>query len=106
MFCQTCFILAGGTLHPSPQLHNILALYPQPYVIAADSGLHHATTLGLVPDILVGDFDSVAAEDVVAFATVPRQKYPAEKNFIDLALTVAIAQEKGVERLLLLGIAL
>lgn len=106
MSCQTYLILAGGTLHPSPQLHHILVLFPQPYVIAADSGLRHATTLGLVPDILVGDFDSVATENVATFATVPRQKHPAEKNFIDLELTVAIAQEKGVERLLLLGIAL
>lgn len=103
MSSHTSLILAGGTLHPSPQLHKILANHPNPYVIAADSGLRHAKALGLVPDMLVGDFDSVAAEDLAAFATVPRQDHPAEKDFLDLELAVAIAQERGAERVLLLG---
>lgn len=103
MSCKTSLILAGGTLHLSPHLHNILALYPQPYVIAADSGLRHAKALGLIPDMLVGDFDSVTQEDLAAFATVPRQEHPPEKDYIDLELAVSIAQERGTEHLLLLG---
>lgn len=103
MSCLTSLILAGGALHPSPQLDKILAAHPITSIIAADSGLRHASSLGLVPDVVVGDFDSVTPGDLAAFATVPRQSHPPEKNYIDLELALVIAQERGAEHLLLLG---
>lgn len=64
---------------------------PRPdYVVAADSGLLAAETLGLRVDALVGDLDSVAAADVeaaVARGTVV-DRHPEAKDATDFELAL------------------
>lgn len=57
------------------------------YVIAADGGLRHTQALGLVPDAIMGDFDSL--EYVPQGGTV----FPVEKDDTDSML----AARKGLE---------
>ena len=75
------------------------------YVIAADSGLHHAETLGLNADLVVGDMDSVDAD--VLNGAVRRgsslRRYPPDKDSTDLELAFEEALEKGARRILVVG---
>ena len=69
-------------------------------MICADSGYEHAVTLGVKPDIIVGDFDSYEGElpsGVEIHRTVP------EKDDTDTLMAVKIAIERGCDRIYLYG---
>lgn len=93
-------ILLGGDLYRTPRLDRQVA---GSRVIAADSGIRHAAALGVVPELWLGDFDSAPATVDPAFASVPRQVFPAEKNKTDGELAIAAALEAGATSLVLVG---
>jgi thiamine pyrophosphokinase len=68
-------------------------------IIAANGGLAHIHKLGLSPDWLVGDMDSLTAEQKTAVAHVKKETYPTDKDETDLelALLYAIEQYPGVQ---------
>ncbi len=74
-------------------------------VISADSGARHCKCFEVVPDLLVGDFDSVNEADYKDFvsAGVEIAQFPVEKDMTDSELAIDIALEKGCSRVILLG---
>lgn len=70
-----------------------------------DSGARHCRKLQIIPDYLIGDFDSINEEDftslVEAGASVMR--FSSEKDMTDSELAIEIAYEKGCRRIILLG---
>ncbi len=68
-------------------------------VIAADAGLDHLEEQGIVPDLIVGDFDSLGR--------VPEGKnvlrHPAEKDDTDMLLAVREGLKRGCRTFLLYG---
>ncbi len=66
-------------------------------VIAADGGLVHTESLGLKPDIILGDFDSLGR--IPAGAEV----YPVEKDDTDSMLAIKKGLEAGCDHFLLYG---
>lgn len=75
------------------------------FVIAADSGLHHAAALGLSVDLVVGDMDSVdatALSRAVSEGTVA-DRHPRGKDHTDLELAFNAAVASGADRLLVVG---
>jgi thiamine pyrophosphokinase len=63
----------------------------------------HARALALQAELWVGDFDSASAELQQAFARVPREEYPAGKDFTDGELAIKAALTRGADRLILVG---
>jgi thiamine pyrophosphokinase len=75
-----------------------------PLVVAADSGLDKAHTLGLRPDYVVGDMDSIS--DPHLLDTVPTDRlYRAEveKDETDTELALGLLHRHGIRRPLLVG---
>ncbi|MER8433473.1 thiamine diphosphokinase [Mesorhizobium caraganae] len=97
---STFTILLGGDLIRTPRLDRQVE---GARVIAADAGIGHARMLGLMPELWVGDFDSVPAELPVDLAAVPRQVFPPEKDKTDGELAIAAALERGATSLVLAG---
>jgi len=93
-------LLLGGELTRTPRLDAQIA---NTRIIAADAGMRHATTLGVVPELWVGDFDSAPSELMNSFSEVPRRRFPADKNETDGELAMAIACKWGATSLLLAG---
>jgi thiamine pyrophosphokinase len=93
-------ILLGGDLVATPRLTSQIV---GARVIAADSGIRHATPLGLTPELWVGDFDSAETADFDAFPDVLRETFPAAKDKTDGELAVDIALSRGATRLILVG---
>lgn len=89
-----CVIISG-----SPRFW-VGELRESDYVIACDSGYRHAKKANIVPDLVVGDFDSY-------YGQIPKgiEVYtaPKEKDDTDTMLAVKLAFEKGMTDFLLLG---
>ncbi|GIW32148.1 MAG: thiamine diphosphokinase [Meiothermus ruber] len=93
-------ILLGGLVVPTERLRAQVA---GSRIIAADGGMRHAQTLGLMPELWVGDFDSASPELEQAYVQVPREEHPVAKDFTDGELAVAAALARGAEQLVLVG---
>lgn len=94
---NTVYIYTGGGAD-SKQLPKI----PESaFVIAADSGYRLALECGVVPDILLGDMDSLGECDVDPSVSVIRVK--AEKNETDTMLAIDYALERGAKELFIFG---
>ena len=96
----TFTILLGGELIRTPRLERQVE---GSRVIAADAGIGHARMLGLMPELWVGDFDSVPANLPKDLAAVPRKVFPAEKDMTDGELAIAEALQRGATSLILAG---
>lgn len=98
-------ILANGDLWNAT--YERALLWSDDTIYCADGGARHARALDRVPDLVVGDFDSLD-DDLRAWLEthdVPRRPHPAEKDQTDLELTVDVAIEAGASSLLILGAA-
>lgn len=74
-------------------------------VIAADSGLDTAERWGIVPDLAVGDFDSVDPQAMARAEQmgVPMQRVPQDKDETDAELAIGIALERGATSITIIG---
>lgn len=91
---KRCFIFAAGTfygLRERPEGND--------FVIAADAGYQTCRQLGIVPDLLLGDFDSM--EEPVGFPHI--QRVPVEKDDTDTMLAVKTALERECGTVYLYG---
>jgi thiamine pyrophosphokinase len=98
--CSGVIVIGGAAPHPAALEH----LPAERFVVAADSGLDHARTLGLHVDLVVGDLDSVSAGALAEArqAGIPVTTYPVEKDAIDTELAIAAALDHGCEHITLL----
>lgn len=85
-------LLTGG---PPPSGTGPLPTFD--IVVAADSGADHASLLGLVPDLVVGDMDSGDPSVLASLeASGTRvERHPADKNETDLELALTATAEMG-----------
>ena len=81
---KRCFIFAAGTFYGLRERPA-----PGDFVIAADAGYRICRRAGIVPDLLLGDFDSM--EQPADFSNVHRS--PVEKDDTDTMLAVKTALE-------------
>jgi thiamine pyrophosphokinase len=93
-------ILLGGDMTPTARLRSQIR---GARIIAADSGMMHAASLGVVPELWVGDFDSAGSELALQYREVPREAFPAEKDATDGAIAVEEAIRRGAREIILLG---
>ena len=88
------FIFAAGTFYGLRERPA-----PGDFVIAADAGYRVCRQAGIVPDLLLGDFDSMdQPED---FANIHRS--PVEKDDTDTMLAVKTALEQGCDTVYIYG---
>jgi thiamine pyrophosphokinase len=95
-------IVAGG----NPVKTAVLSHLGTPsWVVAADSGLDEAYRLGIAPDIVVGDMDSVTAEALAKAEAdgVMIERHPIAKDATDLELAIDAAVAKGYGQATIIG---
>lgn len=98
---RTALVLAGGEA-PLPRLRERLVAGVD-LVIAADGGLIHAEALGVQPDLLVGDMDSVSQQLLAKYPAVEREVHPTRKDSLDLELALTAATARGATTLRVVG---
>ena len=95
---KTAFIYTGGTVFDEYVIEQ-----PEEgdLVIAADAGYLTAKKMGITPDILLGDFDTLGEENIPD--GVECLRVPAEKNDTDTQLAVKVAIERGAKEIAIVG---
>ena len=91
---SACFIIGAGPFYGLP-----VAPAPGDYVIAADGGYLHCREAGLVPDLLLGDFDSLDALP----GDTDVERFPVDKDDTDSMLAMKLGLEKGYRTFHLYG---
>jgi thiamine pyrophosphokinase len=97
-------IFANGHFDKSSALHA--SLQENDFLIAADGGAQHCLDLELIPDIVIGDMDSIPPQLLNNLRAQGTQiiVYPRDKDHTDLALALAYAVEQGAQEILLFGL--
>jgi thiamine pyrophosphokinase len=69
------------------------------FLIAVDGGLQHLENLGLTPNLIIGDFDSINQAQLQPYRTqgVEIRKFPTDKDETDLELALDAACELDPE---------
>ncbi len=96
-------IVSGGVLAPSFLKQHVRDYQPA-LIMAADRGLDVLKAAGIVPDMILGDYDStdIGVEEYRAQG-VPVLTYPSEKNFTDTEAALVEAIDRGATMIHLLG---
>lgn len=74
-------------------------------IIAADGGARHALALGVIPDAIIGDFDSLTKAELSVFSDmgVHLLRFPTAKDETDLELALAHAHKAGHSPIIIIG---
>ena len=83
-----CAAQCSGLLEP---------IGPEDFVIAADGGLVHTEKLGIVPNEILGDFDSLG------YVPADSRVFPVEKDDTDAMLAVRRGLSLGFRKFILYG---
>ncbi|MEG1848532.1 MAG: thiamine diphosphokinase, partial [Lachnospiraceae bacterium] len=91
---KKCYIIGSGEFE---------ATYFHPgredYLIAADGGYHRFVSLGLIPNLLIGDFDSIGkfelSDEEAREKGIRIERLPKEKNDTDLLAAIRVGLDEG-----------
>jgi thiamine pyrophosphokinase len=86
-------IFANGELRDTTTARGLI--HADDYIICADGGTRHALWLGLQPNLIIGDMDSLTKSEWKKFeqANIAIELYPRDKVETDLELALRRAQE-------------
>ena len=102
-----CVIISAGSFVPVD-----IPLYEGDYCIACDAGFKYAQEMGILPDLIVGDFDSASEEDPMLIRSIEEieQNDPERivrlnvvKDDTDTMKAVKIGLSKGYRKFYLYG---
>jgi len=95
-------VFANGMPTAWPNAQSLIE--PDDTIICADGGTQHALSLGLTPDVLVGDMDSLseAVQADLEAKGVELIRHPIKKDQTDLELAFEVAIARGAAEILLL----
>ena len=100
---QRIIIFANGELPNIDKARSLLQ--EDDYIICADGGTRHARSLGITPDLIIGDLDSVEQEAVQKFKEnrVRVETYSHDKNETDLELGIHRALEFTPQQIVIIA---
>ncbi len=96
-------IFANGEMNRPDAVRSLL--HSEDVLIAADGGARHAISLGLLPHVIIGDLDSLTADEITSFAHqgVQIHKFSPIKDETDLELAIHYALQAQYAPLLIVG---
>lgn len=95
-------IFTGGEI-PAPAFIGE-ELHGADIIIGADSGAETAIDAGILPDFIIGDFDSIRSPATLdRFPKERILRYPADKDQTDTELAIDLARSKGCDEVVIIG---
>lgn len=97
---DTALLVTGGDAPAFSELRSRIGSFA--FICAADSGLDTLRAWGVRPNLVVGDFDSLADRSVLSeYAEVI--EHPRDKDDTDTELGIAALRARGFKRVVLAG---
>jgi thiamine pyrophosphokinase len=96
-------IIANGKMEKPEFLSTYLN--SSSWIIAADGGTYNCISLGLRPNVIIGDLDSLKDEELTSYREAGTEiiAYPKHKDETDLELALQYALKIGITDLLIIG---
>lgn len=96
-------IVSGGNA-PSEKLLKKYASMCD-FIIGADKGNECLIKYNVIPQLSLGDFDSIRKEvlEIIYSKNIEVKKFPPEKDYTDTEIAVMEALKKGADKIYLLG---
>jgi thiamine pyrophosphokinase len=100
---KQALIIANGVMEKPPELSSYVSA--STLIIAADGGIHNCISLGIQPNVIIGDLDSMELEEIPIYreAGVEVIQYPTHKDETDLELALQYAKKHEVSELIIIG---
>ena len=100
---QRIVIFANGNLPDLNKARDLLRA--DDLIICADGGTHHALALGVIPNLVIGDMDSIQKEQwhELEKAGVTIELFPRDKNETDLELAINRAVEYEPQQIIIIA---
>lgn len=93
-------VVASG---PIDHLESLADQFQNAHVVAVDGGLNHLHKLGVKPDVIIGDFDSVDKDLLDLYKNIKRYSLPTRKDQTDSEIAVDYAIDMKPDEVVLLG---
>jgi thiamine pyrophosphokinase len=94
-------VVTGGA---GPRGDVIIAERADWLVVAADSGVDLAQSLGIAPDAIVGDMDSISSpEQLMAYPGVDVERYHRGKDWTDTEIALDYLWKRSINAVTILG---
>lgn len=103
MKIKTIAIIAGGTINDRPFHQKILA--NANLIICADSGADNALKLGVIPNYVIGDLDSIKYSTLQKLQKISncRILFDRNQNKTDLELAIVLAESCNPAEIIIIG---
>ena len=95
---KRCVVVGGADINNYEYIRGCLR--EDDYLVFCDSGLKHIDSLGVKPNLIVGDFDSYDNPNLDVETIV----LPCEKDDTDTVFAVKEALKRGFDEFLLIGV--
>ena len=102
---QKIIIVSGGRLVDPVFFHKKMAEMGNCLIICCDGGARHFQYLGIKPDVIIGDMDSIDPASLASYSNqkIKIIKYPAKKDFTDTELALDYALSLKPEAIFIWG---
>ncbi|PIE61595.1 MAG: thiamine diphosphokinase [Desulfobacterales bacterium] len=99
-----CIIAGSGQFTPTEAI--LSQIKSADLILAADGGAVHLQRNDIIPDMIIGDLDSISDEVQQFYADrqVPIKTYPTRKDQTDTALCIDYAATLGCTHITLIGV--
>lgn len=97
------FIFTNGSYEDPDFYKEYLKKFNAPYIICADGGANFTQKIGLIPNIILGDMDSISEETLTYYQNVEFRRFPVCKDETDTLLAINHALEIGATEIFVFG---
>jgi thiamine pyrophosphokinase len=94
-------LVANGVIHDYDFISSLIRNYDR--CLAVDGGLFHCREMNIMPDLIIGDLDSLTPEILNLYPKIPIEKFPSHKDKSDMELAIDAANLVNVTKIGLFG---
>lgn len=96
-------IFTNGEYKQQKFYQNLLENTNNPYIICADGGANFTRKLGIMPNVILGDMDSISSETTEFYKNIKFCYFPQKKDQTDTELAIDHAIQNGATEVTILG---